>query len=104
MTGLVGTKVLIAGGGLGGLVLAILLQRAGIDYLILEQSVIIRPFGCIIVLGSSVLPLMEQLGLLEEIERVSIPFGGITVLRNDSSVVGRIIADGRHGGADYKER
>ncbi|KAG0220085.1 hypothetical protein B0O80DRAFT_163634 [Mortierella sp. GBAus27b] len=98
------TKVLIVGGGLGGLLLAILLQRAGIDYLILEQSVIIRPYGSIIVISSLVLPLMEQLGMLDEIEKASMPFGGITLLRNDQSVIGRIICDGRNGGLDYKDR
>jgi 2-polyprenyl-6-methoxyphenol hydroxylase-like FAD-dependent oxidoreductase len=98
------TKVLIVGGGLAGLVLAILLERGGIDYLILEQSVLIRPYGSIIVISSLVLPLMEQLGVLEEIERASLPFGGITLLRGDQSVVGKIICDGRNGGLDYKQR
>ncbi|KAF9348276.1 hypothetical protein BGX34_002570 [Mortierella sp. NVP85] len=98
------TKVLIVGGGLAGLVLAILLERGGIDYLILEQSVLIRPYGSIIVISSLVLPLMEQLGVLEEIERASLPFGGITLLRGDQSVVGRIVCDGRNGGLDYKQR
>ncbi|KAI1314739.1 hypothetical protein EDD11_001753 [Mortierella claussenii] len=97
------TKVLIVGGGLGGLVLAILLQRAGIDYLVLEQSVIIRPIGSIIVLSSLILPLMEQLGLLEEIEQLAIPFGGMTVMRDDLSVVGRVVCNNSKG-VDQKER
>lgn len=103
MTG-IRTKVLIVGGGLGGLVLGILLERAGIDYLILEQSVLIRPYGSLIVISSLVLPLMEQLGLLDEIERASIPFGGITLFRHDQSVIGKIICDGKNGGLDHKQR
>ncbi|KAG0364390.1 hypothetical protein BGZ54_007583 [Gamsiella multidivaricata] len=96
------TQILIIGGGLGGLVLGILLQRAGIDYLILEQSVLIRPIGSIIVLSSMVLPLMEQLGILEEIERLAIPLADITVHRSDLSVVGRLHCSDRV--IDYKQR
>ncbi|KAF9155308.1 hypothetical protein BG015_010332 [Linnemannia schmuckeri] len=96
------TRVLIVGGGLGGLVLAILLQRAGIDYLVLEQSVLIRPIGSVIALSPLVLPLMEQLGLLDEIKRLSKPFGKIAVLRDDLSVVGTIVANSRH--MDHQQR
>ncbi|KAF9906930.1 hypothetical protein EC991_011493 [Linnemannia zychae] len=85
------TRVLIVGGGLGGLVLAILLQKAGISYLVLEQSVLIRPIGSVIALSPLVMPLMEQLGLLEEIKRLSKPFGKITVMRDDLSIVGVIV-------------
>ncbi|KAF9941869.1 hypothetical protein BGZ75_008098 [Mortierella antarctica] len=96
------TRVLIVGGGLGGLVLAILLQRAGIDYVVLEQSVLIRPIGSLIVLSPLVLPLMEQLGLLEEIERLAKPFGTLTILRDDLSVVARAVLNDKT--LDSKER
>ncbi|KAG0262757.1 hypothetical protein BG011_009797, partial [Mortierella polycephala] len=96
------TKVLIAGGGLGGLVLALLLQRAGIDYLILEQSVLIRPIGSVIVLSPQVLPLMEQLGLLDEIQSLALPCGDITFLRNDLSTIGKIVFNAKN--MDHKER
>ncbi|KAF9551629.1 hypothetical protein EC957_006522 [Mortierella hygrophila] len=96
------TRVLIVGGGLGGLVLAILLQRAGIDYLVLEQSVLIRPIGSVIALSPLVLPLMEQLGLLDEIKLLSKPLGKITILRDDLSVVGNIVANSKH--MDYQQR
>ncbi|KAF9958165.1 hypothetical protein BGZ72_000772 [Mortierella alpina] len=85
------TRVLIVGGGLGGLVLAILLQRAGIEYVVLEQSVLIRPIGSVIALSPLVLPLMEQLGLLEDIESFAKPFGSMTILRDDLSVVARTV-------------
>ncbi|KAF9189458.1 hypothetical protein BGZ51_009569 [Haplosporangium sp. Z 767] len=96
------TNVLIAGGGLGGLVLAILLQRAGINYLILEQSVLIRPIGSIIALSPQVLPLMEQLGLLNEIQSLALPCGGITFLRDDLSSLGKIAFNAKN--MDHKER
>ncbi|KAG0311174.1 hypothetical protein BGZ99_010352 [Dissophora globulifera] len=65
--------VLIVGGGIGGLTLAILLERAEIPYTVLERSTHIRPLGSAIALGPGVLPLFEQLGLLDEIEQQARP-------------------------------
>lgn len=98
------TKVLIIGGGLGGLVLAILLERAGIEYWVLEQSVLVRPIGSVIALSPLVLPLMEQLGLLEEIERLSKPVAGLTFLRDDLSTIGRTIFNDNNRGMDHQQR
>ncbi|KAF9429684.1 hypothetical protein BGZ76_001142 [Entomortierella beljakovae] len=97
------TKVIIVGGGIGGLVLAILLQRAGIDYIILERNVLIRPIGTILILSSLVLPLMEQLGMLKEIESQSLPLGGMTFLRDDHSPIGKIVVNDSKF-VDLKER
>ncbi|KAF9921139.1 hypothetical protein FBU30_008875 [Linnemannia zychae] len=60
-------RILIVGGGVHGLVLAILLQRLGIDYLILEKSCEHRmPSG--IVLGSFAINLLEMLGLVDQVK------------------------------------
>src|SRR5690348_8814177 len=64
-------KVLIVGGGIGGLMLAILLERMGINYLILEKTTSYKPLGSYIMLISQVFSLFEQLGMLEEIESIS---------------------------------
>ncbi|KAF9176704.1 hypothetical protein BGZ51_009802, partial [Haplosporangium sp. Z 767] len=65
--------VLIVGGGIGGLTLSILLEHAKIPYTILERSAHVRLLGSAIALGPGVLPLFEQLGLLEEIQKHSRP-------------------------------
>jgi 2-polyprenyl-6-methoxyphenol hydroxylase-like FAD-dependent oxidoreductase len=68
-----GIKVLIVGGGIGGLTLGILLERAGIEYLILERATSFKPLGSVINIGPGVQPLMEQLGIMSDFEEVSKP-------------------------------
>ncbi|KAF9351556.1 hypothetical protein BGX26_010476 [Mortierella sp. AD094] len=60
-------KVLISGGGVAGLTLAVLLERAGIDYEVFERAAIVRPLGSALSIGPNVLPMFEQLGLLENV-------------------------------------
>ncbi|KAG0273759.1 hypothetical protein BGZ95_010416 [Linnemannia exigua] len=60
-------RVLIVGAGLGGLTLAILLEQAGIDYQILERAAEVRPIGSAMTVSFVIMPMMEQLGLLDEI-------------------------------------
>ena len=54
--------VLIVGGGIGGLMLGLMLERANIGYEILERSPEHRPLGSAISLGGTVWRLFEQLG------------------------------------------
>ncbi|KAI7817018.1 hypothetical protein BC939DRAFT_467147 [Gamsiella multidivaricata] len=65
--------VLIVGAGLGGLLLATLLERIDVPYHIFERATEMRSLGAAMTLGANILPVFEQLGLLEEIERVSLP-------------------------------
>ncbi|KAG0032017.1 hypothetical protein BGZ81_000109 [Podila clonocystis] len=59
-------KVIIVGAGLGGITLGILLEKAGIDFEILERAPIVKPLGSAISLGASILTFFEQIGILEE--------------------------------------
>ncbi|KAF9114688.1 hypothetical protein BGW39_003285, partial [Mortierella sp. 14UC] len=63
-------RVLIIGAGIAGLTLGILLERANIQYEILEKHPFHNPLG-----KSTFLPL--QLGLMDEIHRLSKPFGAM---------------------------
>ncbi|KAG0330800.1 hypothetical protein BG004_001982, partial [Podila humilis] len=59
-------KVLIVGGGIAGLTLAALLEKANIDYQVFERAATVRPLGSALAIGPNVLPMIEQLGLLDE--------------------------------------
>ncbi|KAF9352022.1 hypothetical protein BGX26_010081 [Mortierella sp. AD094] len=63
-------KILIVGAGLGGLTLAILLEKASIDYEIYERSTSLKTLGSAISLSPNVLPLLEQLGLLDDLKEI----------------------------------
>ncbi|KAG0007621.1 hypothetical protein BGZ80_004439, partial [Entomortierella chlamydospora] len=65
-------KIIIAGAGLGGLTLAILLEKASIDYEILERATALKPLGSATGLAPNLMPLLEQLGLLDELKKISL--------------------------------
>ncbi|KAG0313217.1 hypothetical protein BGZ99_009020 [Dissophora globulifera] len=82
--------VLIVGGGIGGLMLSLMLERAGIDYQILERSPEHRPFGSAISFNSTVLRLFEQLGLLEDLYKISKRAGSLLLVKEDQDTEGRV--------------
>ncbi|KAF9156194.1 hypothetical protein BGX20_004294 [Mortierella sp. AD010] len=87
-----GMRVIIIGGGLAGLIMGIMLDQAGIDYHILEQASRLRPLGTSISLHPVVIDLMSQLGLIDDLYKMSKPLRGITVLSAHGRRKGRIDA------------
>lgn len=76
-------KVVIVGGGLGGLLLALLLEKAGLDYVVLERSDVAKmptEGGGIIPITSQIQPLLKQLELLNALQKVAKPLSQISVL------------------------
>ncbi|KAF9292662.1 hypothetical protein BGZ74_000216 [Mortierella antarctica] len=59
-------RVLIAGAGIGGLTLAVLLTKAGIPYQVFEKSYEVKPLGSAIILGSGAGALLEQMEIYDE--------------------------------------
>ncbi|KAG0333474.1 hypothetical protein BG000_009118 [Podila horticola] len=60
-------KVLIAGAGIGGLTLAILLKKAGVNFLVLERAKEIKPLGSAMLFGTTIAPVLKQLGIYEDL-------------------------------------
>ncbi|KAG0371812.1 hypothetical protein BGX24_001144 [Mortierella sp. AD032] len=84
------TKVLIVGAGLGGLMMAILLDRAGIDYIVFEKYEHLRALGSATNLGCNVLPLFSQLGLQDELHKISKPSSTVNVYKETMERIGHI--------------
>lgn len=66
--------VIIVGAGLGGLMLAALLERVDIPYLILERATSFKPLGSAMSLGGQVLPVFTQLGIAEKYQAMAKPY------------------------------
>ncbi len=65
-------KVIIAGGGIGGLVTAISLHRIGFDVKVYESVEEVRPLGVGINLLPHCVRILTHLNLLEKVERMSV--------------------------------
>ncbi|KAG0232490.1 hypothetical protein BGX31_005142 [Mortierella sp. GBA43] len=76
-------KVVIVGGGLGGLLLALLLERASVDYVVLERSDVAKmPIegGGVITITSQIQPLLKQLGLLDALQHAAKPLTCVSIV------------------------
>ncbi|KAG0369737.1 hypothetical protein BGX24_002306 [Mortierella sp. AD032] len=65
--------VLIVGAGLGGLMLAALLEKSKVPYFIFERTSVVTPLGSALSIGPNVLPVFEQLGIYDEFLNISKP-------------------------------
>ncbi|KAF9901654.1 hypothetical protein BX616_002184 [Lobosporangium transversale] len=90
-------NVMIVGAGLGGLLLGILLERAGIPYHIYERATKLRALGSALTLGANILPVFEQLGLLPALEEISLPVPSLDIYKSDMKLFGSIKLMGRKG-------
>lgn len=65
-------KILIAGAGIGGMTAALCLQKAGLEVRIFEQCGALQETGAGIQCGANALRVIDYLGLLAEVEAVSV--------------------------------
>ncbi|KAG0340666.1 hypothetical protein BG004_006331 [Podila humilis] len=88
--------VLIIGAGLGGLTLGLLLQRAGIEFFILERAPKVRPLGASLSLSPNIIPVIEQLGLEEEVKKFSLHMANLDMYEENMQFIGAIDAKSFH--------
>ncbi|KAF8982508.1 hypothetical protein BGZ46_001120 [Entomortierella lignicola] len=69
--------VIIIGAGIAGLMLAILLEQIDMPYHIFERASEVRQLGSAMAFDGCSFPALEQLGLYEEIKKISKPYNGI---------------------------
>ncbi|KAF9349127.1 hypothetical protein BGX26_012533, partial [Mortierella sp. AD094] len=82
-------KVLIVGAGMGGLTLGLLLERIGVDFEIFERASCVKPLGAAMSIGPNILPMFEQLGMLDEIMKLSLAGKMMEVYSEDMTLIGR---------------
>jgi len=80
-------KIIIIGGGIGGLTLAIALEQKGIEYEVYEKSPENKPVGAGIWLAPNALQVYEQMGLLAEVQQWGNSIDRITIGRPDLSPI-----------------
>ncbi|KAG0041674.1 hypothetical protein BGZ83_001454 [Gryganskiella cystojenkinii] len=81
-------RVIIVGAGLAGLMTGILLGRAGIPFAIYERAKEVKPIGSTMAFNANILPVFEQLGLLEEAQKISLPCRGLSIYGSDRKLMG----------------
>ncbi|KAF9090100.1 hypothetical protein BGX29_011675 [Mortierella sp. GBA35] len=89
-------RIVVVGAGIGGLFMGILLERAGFTYQIFERASHVKALGALMSIGPNILPVLEQLGLLEEIEAISFPNYNSTLFNTKMKPLAKIGLD------DYK--
>ncbi|GJJ67787.1 hypothetical protein EMPS_00133 [Entomortierella parvispora] len=82
--------VIIVGAGIGGLTLALLLERAGVSYVVLEKTKSIKPLGSALSLFGQVTYLFRQLGIFEEFESKSLKYDEIRGYDDNCNYVSKL--------------
>lgn len=76
-------NITIIGGGIGGLSLAVALQRKGMQATVYEQAPSLKPVGAGILLASNALQAYAQLGLIDSLKAVGHPVHALNITTPD---------------------
>jgi len=76
-------RVIIAGGGIGGLAFSLAFQKIGIDHILLEKGEIAPPWGASISLWAQGSRILQQLDCLDALEKTSLPLKNMETRAKD---------------------
>ena len=78
-------KVMVVGGGIGGLTAAIALRKAGFDVAVFERAARLEEVGAGLLLAANAVKALDKLGLSEALQGIGVPaaVGGILSWRGD---------------------
>src|SRR5687767_9825704 len=79
----------IAGGGIGGLTLAIALQRKGYNVIVYEQAPVLKPLGAGIVLAGNAMRALTDIGISDEVLRFSKVMRTATIKDHNGNTISR---------------
>lgn len=81
-------RVVIVGGGIGGLAAALALQSIGVGVGVYEQAAQLGEVGAGVAVAPSSMRILQRLGVAAETSRLAVPFGAVEFRRADGSIVG----------------
>ncbi|KAF8975403.1 hypothetical protein BGZ46_009148 [Entomortierella lignicola] len=87
-------QVLIIGAGIGGLILAMLLEQVDIPYHIFERASEVKQLGSAMALTAGTFPALEQIGVYNELVKVSKPYDAVRFFNGKNKEIGTFDADG----------
>ncbi|KAF9405305.1 hypothetical protein BGZ76_006606, partial [Entomortierella beljakovae] len=80
--------VLIVGAGIGGIMMALLLEQIDIPYHVFERASEVKPLGSAISFGGSLLTVLEQLGIYHDLKKVAKEFDDLFFYDGDGQKIG----------------
>ncbi|KAG0361772.1 hypothetical protein BGZ54_008973 [Gamsiella multidivaricata] len=95
--------VLIVGAGLAGLLMGTLLERMNVPYTIFERASAIKALGSVMTLGANILPVFEQLGILEDLKKIALPATSIDMYNVEMKKIGSVGMKGRKEITGYED-
>lgn len=86
-------KITIIGAGIGGLTLAIALQKKGIDFEVYESFSEFKDLGAGIMLANNAMQVFSALGIDNEIKKEGFPYKALNITTQNLSVLSTIATD-----------
>ncbi|KAF9426459.1 hypothetical protein BGZ76_002756 [Entomortierella beljakovae] len=81
-------EVLIVGAGIAGLMLALLLEQINIPYHVFERAQQVKPLGSAMSFGPPTLTALDQLGILDDLIKISKPYEEISFYTGNAKNIG----------------